>query len=298
MRIKALIIVSSITLFYCSIWLVILSLSCALSVFTQNKLASINTYIIGIFGMAAIIYIPSIQNLILYLTVYIAFFFTLPLFQPDPFIIEVFRTNAFVMNVFAWILSGVVFRMRIVHFLNNRQIEEKNELLKDLVRRDSMTSLLNHETSHKMLHSELERAKQIAYPLSLIMIDIDNFKLVNDRYGHIAGDNIIKRVASFLIENCRKTDIICRYGGEEFLIILPNTNLNDSVILANRIRDTIEKSNMENEIQFTISGGICELQNEKTVEELIKKADMHLYAAKSNGKNRFEPAFCGLNNPV
>lgn len=269
-------------------YLTILLLYCFLSVFTQSTLASINTYIICMFGLTAIIYISPMQNFILYLIVYVIFFLVLPFFQPNPNIIKAFRINAFVMNVFAWIFNCIVYRMRITNYLQVKLIEEKNELLNDMVKRDSMTTLINHESTYHALNEEMQRAIQTSYPLSIVMIDIDNFKYINDRFGHLAGDQAIKRVANLLLENSRKTDIVCRYGGEEFLMILTNTTLNETVLLTHRIKDTIEKTNIENEIQITVSGGICEFQDEKTGEELIKKADTRLYLAKNNGKNRFE----------
>ena len=127
-------------------------------------------------------------------------------------------------------------------------------------------------------------------PLSVIMLDIDNFKRVNDQYGHLIGDQVIIGVANILLESCRKTDIVCRYGGEEYLIILPNTRLADSHLLCERIRSAVEKSCLENGLSITISGGACEFKDHMTSEDLIKNADVCLYKAKSSGKNRFETA--------
>lgn len=277
----------------------LLVLFCALAVVPQDKFGSINTYVMAIFGIAAIMYISPIVSLIIYSTVYTAFFFVLPLFQPDELIVTVLRINAFIMNVFAWVLSRLVFRMKILSFTDKKIIEQKNMILKEMVIRDPMTSLLNHDNAYKKLNEEIKKAKRIGYALSIIMVDIDNFKYINDHYGHQVGDDVIISVANLLVESCRGTDIICRYGGEEYMLILPDTALDEAAQLAERIRMKTEATEFANGIRVTVSGGISEYDGEST-KELIYRADQQLYKAKYNGKNRFSAADEGdnfLGNP-
>ena len=122
--------------------------------------------------------------------------------------------------------------------------------------------------------------------LSIMMIDIDDFKKFNDSRGHIHGDIALKEISRILKENCRKMDIICRYGGEEFAVILPHTNKQDALFLAERIRKSVQEQEILKN-RFTISIGIASAPRDVTEKEsLVKKADEALYEAKRSGKNR------------
>jgi len=259
---------------------------CSLSVFPQNEISSIDTYVMAIIGITALLYIPPWQTAVIFFSVYTAFFFVLPVYQSNDYAVHVLRINAFVMNFIAWVLSRLVYKMKISALIDKKVIEEKNAMLKELVVRDSMTSLFNHESVYKKLEEEMQRSSRIEYPLTLMMLDIDSFKSINDRYGHLSGDRVIIRLAQLLLQTCRKTDIVCRYGGEEYVLIMPDTNPVQALQLAERIRRAVESEKFENGIQITVSGGISEYRNE-TVDELIGIADSRLYIAKENGKNRF-----------
>jgi diguanylate cyclase (GGDEF)-like protein len=119
------------------------------------------------------------------------------------------------------------------------------------------------------------------------MLDIDHFKKVNDTYGHQAGDKILVKVCKITKFNLREVDILGRYGGEEFMVILPNNNIHNGYLVAERIRKSIEKQNHIKDLKVTISGGIVELKEENG-KELVEKADNLLYKAKRNGRNRIE----------
>lgn len=267
--------------------IILLVFGCALSVLPQNELVSINPYIIAVFGIAAFIYLTPLTSFILYFTIYLFFFGVIPYYQPDPYTVEILRINAFIMNLCAWIFSRMVFRIRLLSLIYKKEIETKNTILADLSVRDSMTSLYNHENLFLKLKEEIERAKRIDYPLSIIMMDIDDFKDINDRFGHQCGDDVIIRVAGILSQACRGTDIIGRYGGDEFVIILPDTASDEVLFLAERLRSKIALTDFREGIHITVSGGISELK-EESAEELIKKADLQLYKAKANGRNQFE----------
>jgi len=151
---------------------------------------------------------------------------------------------------------------------------------------DSLTGLWNYGYFQYKLDEEIMKAKNQSYKLSVMMIDIDDFKKFNDSFGHLAGDEVLRRIASILKENSRKIDIVARYGGEEFALILPYTNKEEARVIAERIRKRVE------EIEFfsrniTISIGIASLEDKHlSKEELVKKADIALYRAKFEGKNR------------
>ncbi|MFH1519392.1 MAG: sensor domain-containing diguanylate cyclase [Candidatus Omnitrophota bacterium] len=151
---------------------------------------------------------------------------------------------------------------------------------------DPLTSLWNYGYFQYRLDEEIAKTNSSLLPLSVMMVDIDNFKKFNDSYGHIQGDEALRRISQIFKENCRKIDILCRYGGEEFSLILPANNKKEAALLAERIRKSVEGKTILNN-NFTISIGIASYPKDSTNKiTLIQKADQALYAAKRAGKNR------------
>ncbi len=150
---------------------------------------------------------------------------------------------------------------------------------------DPLTGLWNYGYFQYKLDEELAKSESTKEDLSVLMIDIDNFKQYNDSYGHIRGDQVLKKIGAAIKENCRKIDIVCRYGGEEFSLILPSNNKRESRLLAERIRTSIEKNPIL-KYNFTISIGVATFPQDHTEKkELLQKADAALYRAKNKGKN-------------
>ncbi|MCM8824460.1 MAG: sensor domain-containing diguanylate cyclase [Candidatus Omnitrophica bacterium] len=155
-----------------------------------------------------------------------------------------------------------------------------------LAHTDTLTSLWNYGYFQYKLDEEIMKANSQKYELVVMMIDIDDFKKFNDTFGHQAGDDALKKVANILKQCSRKIDIVCRYGGEEFALILPNTSKDESIIIAERIRNAIESQEIMQR-HITVSIGVASFPLDvKSKDELIKKADLALYRAKSEGKNR------------
>lgn len=174
---------------------------------------------------------------------------------------------------------------------------EKNKILRKLAVTDPLTGLLNKGYLMKRLQSEISRSARYNEPVSVIMLDIDFFKKINDTYGHLAGDETLKHIAKIIRDVTRNIDIVTRYGGEEFFIICPNTNLEGVVNLAERIRKTVENTPFvvdSNEIRVTVSIGVkCEVYDptvnvELATGKMIDDVDAALYRAKKNGRNRIE----------
>ena len=154
---------------------------------------------------------------------------------------------------------------------------------------DGLTGLLNHANIKTHLESEVARAQRQNEALSFAILDIDKFKQVNDTYGHPVGDRVIKSVARMLKKRLRKSDIIGRYGGEEFAIILTETDITTASKVIDDIRDNFSQIVQQyNEIQFncTLSAGVAQLTTGDTLNNLIKLADEALYEAKNSGRNR------------
>jgi len=172
--------------------------------------------------------------------------------------------------------------------IENSQLYEKTVMR---VHMDSLTELWNHGYFQYLLQTELEKAKAMQAPLSLIMLDIDDFKIYNDTLGHQAGDKILKELAILLKNQSRKMDYVCRYGGEEFTIILPQTEKKEAFLIAERLRTDIGKHAFSHEEilpqkKFTASLGLATFPEDGyTPSELITASDKALYQAKHKGKN-------------
>jgi diguanylate cyclase (GGDEF)-like protein len=157
---------------------------------------------------------------------------------------------------------------------------------------DSLTGLWNHGYFQYLLQTEIQKAKENNLPLSLIMLDIDNFKNYNDTMGHQTGDQILSEIAKILRDYSRKIDWVCRYGGEEFAIILPQTTKKEAFLIAEQLREKIQNypfiyEEIMPEKRITVSCGVASFPEDGTTNsELISCADKHLYQAKNLGKNR------------
>ena len=195
-----------------------------------------------------------------------------------------------------WI-DGRIVRMEIATDITDRkQAEEELKIAKEraeaLARMDELTGLNNRRAFIHDGEILFQRAKRYNHPLSLIMLDIDHFKQINDTYGHIGGDNVLESLANTLKSHVREVDIVGRLGGEEFAIILPDTTLSDAMTMAERLRIEIETTKIastKGEISITASFGLSVFhQTQVSLEELINKTDDALYEAKRNGRNRIE----------
>lgn len=153
---------------------------------------------------------------------------------------------------------------------------------------DALTGLYNRRHFNAELEREFMRSKRYGGNLCIAIIDIDFFKKINDTYGHLCGDYVLKEVAYLILENFRKTDMVFRYGGEEFVVIMPETSLENSLIPLERLRKTIENNNFifkGEKIKVTISIG-AETNHTESTEEFLNNADKALYQAKQNGRNQ------------
>ncbi|MDX1385335.1 MAG: sensor domain-containing diguanylate cyclase, partial [Thermoanaerobaculia bacterium] len=163
--------------------------------------------------------------------------------------------------------------------------------------RDGLTGLLRREAVLAELAREHGRSRRFGRPLAICMADIDRFKEINDRYGHLKGDVMMRRVAETIEDGLRGTDVVGRYGGEEFLIVLPETNLGGAQVVAEKLRERVESIRVETDdgeaIRVTISIGVAGVdqfpdRQQPEVNDLIATADAALYRAKSGGRNRVE----------
>lgn len=172
------------------------------------------------------------------------------------------------------------------------ELEEANLELKRMSQTDRLTNLNNRGYWEECLHREFQRQRRNHRVSTLLIFDIDHFKKVNDTYGHAGGDEAIVHLAKLLRANLRETDIGGRYGGEEFAVILTETNADEGKVFAERLRRIVEASVVkyhDNEFQFTISLGLAEYSSDvESHQNWIEIADQALYSAKTNGRNKVE----------
>jgi two-component system, cell cycle response regulator len=173
----------------------------------------------------------------------------------------------------------------------NRELETVNKKLRKLSITDGLTELFNHRHVHELLHEEFERSNRTGDPIAVVMLDLDRFKQVNDTYGHPTGDVILYETATILRETAREIDMIGRYGGEEFIAILPDATEEAAARFAERVREAVVSHvyrDESTEVRMTLSAGVAS-HPEYPVDNpdlLIKRADEALYSAKSGGRNR------------
>lgn len=167
------------------------------------------------------------------------------------------------------------------------KLKEKSNLLEYQASHDKLTGLFNRNRFDELYSKEIKRAKRYNNDLSIIIFDIDNFKMINDNYGHQIGDEVLKEMAKIILNNVREQDINVRWGGEEFLILLPQTNLLGASTVANKIRSSVETNVFtSNSLCITASFGVTQLLENDDESSLIARSDKFLYEAKKSGKNK------------
>jgi len=173
-----------------------------------------------------------------------------------------------------------------------QQSRANQEELERLANFDSLTGLHNRRAILHRLDEQLKRVKRYKGGLSLIMLDIDYFKKANDQYGHLVGDEVLENVAVLMQQNVRNTDSVGRYGGDEFIIVLPETDLSSALIVAERLRKAIETAEMRDSggdtFGITVSQGVSSYKPGEDELALVSRSDDALYRAKQNGRNRVE----------
>jgi diguanylate cyclase (GGDEF)-like protein len=222
---------------------------------------------------------------------------TLPLTQEDgiraylPTQIASHRKNAAYLRVLAASLLGLAALMLLTLVLTRpllRAFRWTEEQASE-ARVDSLTGLANRRAVEEILAAEISRAQRFTHQLALVLLDLDHFKEINDSFGHAAGDAMLREVSRLLLSLARQGDTVGRWGGEEFVVVLPETDLGGAQRFAERLRRTIE-SHVVGEMKTSTSCGVATMLADDSVDELLGAADKALYEAKSNGRNRTESA--------
>ncbi len=196
------------------------------------------------------------------------------------------------------LLARVDVAMRLKHERDNLRASAEEarahaELAQERAVTDALTGLLNRYGLQRALAREHAEARRYERPLACLMIDLDDFKKINDTHGHSAGDTALKQVATILTKVVRRSDMVFRYGGEEFLVLLPETDLEGAAALAEKIRESASTrlfGDGEHFFKLTLSAGAANLRHDESGNDMIARADLALYHAKELGRNRVESA--------
>jgi len=197
------------------------------------------------------------------------------------------RSNTIIIVLFGIITTLLL--LGLIYFFMARLIKRLNEArqtIEKIAITDALTELFNRRHIMLRFEEEFEKFKRLKMNVSCIMIDIDNFKAINDSYGHHIGDQVLKVISARMRDTLRAYDILGRYGGEEFLIILPDTGLEDARSLAERIRIRVKEETVNNAAVTLSLGVVCVQESDRSVDDIIRRADENLYKAKKSGRDR------------
>lgn len=211
----------------------------------------------------------------------------------SPNLIDATYSNADITRFLASFLVSI-FLCFCAEYFKLRSYSQLATLTKDkdkLANTDALTGLPNRRFIDSSYIKDSHLYPEEYFPISLLWLDLDNFKRINDTLGHAVGDNVLKHVSACLLDSVRSSDIVCRVGGEEFIILISQTTLSSGIAIAEKVRDNLERSpfSMENNVvKITASIGIVEITPNDDFADVMKKADKLLYQAKNKGKNRVE----------
>ncbi len=272
----------------------------------QSVTESISPYLNASMAIALVFILRPSTSVVLYSISYLFFFFILPFNQPDKSLLLSVYVNGLTVAALAFGLSIILWRGNSLNFLQKRKIEDqhlklerqtielekKNKKLEQLAQTDMLTGLYNRMSFTETVKHEIARVRRTGDESCLILLDLDNFKEANDLYGHPLGDLVLKRIAQVVKNQLRETDILARFGGDEFAILLPSTPLEGAILVAEKVRQAIADLviALKNDLfQITASFGLVSLSTaDMTFEKAYHEADTMLYRGKKSGGNRVE----------
>jgi diguanylate cyclase (GGDEF)-like protein len=195
-------------------------------------------------------------------------------------------------NTMTIVVAGIVstlLLLGLIYYLMSRlikKLEEARQMIEEIAITDQLTEVFNRRHIMSRLEEEFEQVKRLKKNVSCIMADIDNFKHINDSYGHLVGDQVLKAISHRIRNTVRAYDILGRYGGEEFLIIMPDTTLEEARGLAERIRIRVKEEKVNTTTVTMSLGVVCVEESDRSLDDIIRRADQNLYSAKKAGKDR------------
>ncbi|HHT16535.1 MAG TPA: GGDEF domain-containing protein [Papillibacter sp.] len=274
---------------------VIMSSGIAIVTFDQLVTTNITPFVITSVVCGAVFLIRPLVSCLIFLASYGAYYFYVALTITDQNILLSNRVNGITAVAIGFLLSFILWRYNYTNIVQKRRIESQQKQLEHLAYYDPLTGLPNRRLLNQLIKREFASMERHGHETVLIILDIDDFKKINDTHGHLAGDRILRQLAYLLKDNVRELDTVARFGGEEFVILMPQTTVEEGYATAERLRKRImeERFAAESEtMQITSSFGVSSLRevDSKILEDSFLLADKALYLAKQSGKNRVEKA--------
>ena len=276
-----------------------LAFALAVVVIDQWVTPSITPFLIVSLITGVVVYLRPMSAIALYLSAYAAFFWGMGLVTVEPAQLLSNRVNGITTCVLGLALSILLWRKFTVITRQHAQLQEANAALERLTRLDGLTGLYSRTTFVEMSHRELGLAQRNGGDTVILLIDLDHFKQINDSWGHPAGDAVLRHVATVLQGAVRATDLVGRLGGEEFMVLLPNTSTSDGLALAEKLRQRLAQNPMQwngDTITATMSVGVAgtSASEGRSFDHLYQAADHALYQAKQAGRNGVVGAAAGI----
>ena len=274
----------------------ILAWAVALTLMDQAISANINAFINAAVGISIVFLLRPLSTLVILAFGWCALALALGWTTDNAALLATNRMNAASASALALLVSILLWRRYVQAELLQRALEESNQQLErqraeleTLATRDPLTGLFNRREFVRLAEEELARARRNHSALSLLMIDLDHFKTINDKFGHPTGDDVLRNVAGLMERSVRQTDRVARFGGEEFMLLLPDTSAADALHLANKLRQELADTPIASiGAPVTASMGLACMPAGKTLalDTLLRQTDQALYQAKHMGRNR------------
>lgn len=280
---------------------VTLLIGLALTLFYQWVMPKTSPMVVTALGVAMLLFLRPAVSAVLFVGLAVLGFVALPLTQHDPALLASGRISALVIPLVALAFSILSWRKNTVNILLSRSLAQANATLaakqvelERLAWHDGLTGLCNRTEFMRRANQELLRALRHQHPTSFLLLDLDHFKRVNDHYGHPTGDAVLCHVAHLLTQSVRSTDLVARLGGEEFIVLLPQTGLDAALQCAEKLRLAVQNQPLATEaagpLHITVSLGVVEVPHDAGADMTAAYAaiDRALYLAKKGGRNRVE----------
>lgn len=250
----------------------------------QTITSDISVYVLVLFSATAVVRVRPRYFVTIYVVVYIFFVTGMPYFQFEPHYLGSHIINGFILNLVAILISNLFYKNEKDDYMSKEALKEKNRELLFLSQHDGLTTLYNHKTIHELLGIAIIKGEEADGGLYLMLLDLDNFKDVNDTYGHKSGDEVLKKVAISIKTTLMEQGTAGRYGGDEFMIIMADSSYSNVMDKGYKILEEVSKIKV-NKISLTFSAGIVRWKGE-SVDRFVEKADLKMYQSKRDGRNQ------------
>lgn len=263
----------------------------------QLVTSNIMPFLLSSIVTGSVFLIRPLTSLIIYLTSYVVYYISLGLTITDPQLLLSNRVNGATAVGIGFLMSILMWHYNYISIIQERRIEKQQKQLEKMAYYDPLTDLPNRRMLDRMIKGEFSSIEYSNHETVIMILDVDNFKKVNDTYGHPAGDSVLKQLADLIKNSIRESDTVFRFGGEEFIILFPRTSIEAGCAFAERLRKVIMEKTFTvgaSTLQITCSLGVSLLDdlNSEILGSYYFLADRALYSAKKSGKNRVEVA-CG-----